>query len=502
MATTTYRQRFATVMRNALRRSAPRAAATAALTFCAVAGGGIIFLAGGNPFVLPALCVAVIFLLLLSRHMEILIYLLLAISLLLEQFQIFGIDNLLALKIPIYLNLSLITGVDALAMNPIELLLGLTIGIWFIRATVSREWSLRRIPNAGMAFVFLCMLVGFVAYGLGTGGVFTVALWEVRALFYLCATYFITPQLIRTRPQIRACIWIIIVTVAIKGLQGCWRFFVSLEGSLGDVPAITGHEDALFMDTVFVLMIAMFFLHVYGRQFWAMVLTFPPTFLTFLITQRRIAYGTLVFSAIIVIAFMSRRTQLLAAKLAIPLVFVVMLYAGAFWNSSSTIALPIQQVRSIFEEGENEDSSNTYRKVENFNLEQTIRRHPLGVGFGNKYLIIMPLDEVDFPLWDYIPHNCIYWMWAKTGFIGFIVFWLFFGSCICQTLMDYRKFSDPYFKAVALMVATFIFSQVVVAYYDLQITFYRNMIYLGICMGLPATMRHVEGIDNTESRSV
>ena len=42
------------------------------------------------------------------------------------------------------------------------------------------------------------------------------------------------------------------------------------------------------------------------------------------------------------------------------------------------------------------------------------------------------------------------------------------------------------------MVLTLIASQVIVAYYDLQITFFRNMIYLGILMAIATAIRRIE----------
>jgi len=454
-------------------------------------GVALVILMGGSPLGVAGLCGAVVFVLLLGRYLELGIYVLLGASLLLEQFQIFGIENLVALKVPFWLNLNLITGVGALVMNPVELLLGLMVGIWFLRAMTSRQWELCPIPNLGVAVTFLGMLLFFTAYGLATGGDLKVALWEIRALYYLCAMFFLTPQLIRTRRQIVVCVWILILGVNVKGLQGCWRFFVTLGGSLGDVPAITGHEDALFMSTTFILTLAFLLLDCRKKQFWALVALFPFTFLTFLVTQRRIAYGVFAFSAIVVFAFLPRARQVRALKLCAPLVPLLLVYTAVFWNSHSTLGLPVQQVKSIFAEGEEEDSSNTYRKVEDYNLEQTIRTFPLGIGFGKKYLVILPLDEVDFPLWDYIPHNCINWIWAKTGCAGFTIFWLFFGISVAQSVIQYRKTDDTYFRAIYLMVITFIVSQIIVAKYDLQITFYRNMIYLGTCMGMAVAMEEI-----------
>jgi hypothetical protein len=457
----------------------------------------------GSPmvFALGVICV------LLLARLEVGIYVLLAAAMVLEQFQIFGIDSPLTGQIPFYSNLNSVTGIAPLYINPVEVVLVGMVGIWALRAASSREWNLRPIPHLDVAIPFLGVLLFYTFYGLVRGGDLKAALWEIRALYYLCAAYFLGTQLIRTRRQISICLWIIIIGVSLKGLQGCWRFFVELDGEIAGVPAITSHEDALFMVTAFVLMTSLFLQGCWKRkEFIALALAFPTSFLTFLLTQRRIAYGVLALSLLIVFTLLSRSRKKLALKLALPFLLLLLVYTAVFWNSSSTVALPIRQTKSIFQEGEKEDTSNTYRKIENFNMEQTIRQNPLGLGFGRRYLILVPLPKVDFPLWDYIPHNCIYWMWAKTGFAGFIVFWLFFATVAVQTIVDYRHADNPFYRAVCLMVITFIISQLAVAYYDLQITFYRNMIYLGIAMALPMAIRnlprtHAPRLCHSEERS-
>jgi len=459
-----------------------------------VFGAGLIAVTNGNLLVIPAFCAGIAFLLLLTRYLELGIYVLLAASLLLEQFQIFGIKDIVTQKIPFFLNLNLTTGIGALVFNPVEVLMGLVIALWFLRAVTSREWHLYPIPNFGIAVVFLGMLIFFTGYGLARGGNWKASLWEIRALYYLCGMYFLTSQVIRNRQQVRVCIWIILVTISIKGLQGVWRYVVTLQSDLTGIRAITGHEDALFISSVFVLMVCFYFLEYRGPELKFSLIFLPTTFITFLLAQRRICYGTVGFSLFVVVAMMPRDKKMLALKAMAPFMVVLLLYTAAFWNSSSKLGMPVQKIKSVFVEqkGTEDESSNFYRKAELVNLKQTIRHHPMGIGFGNKYEIVMPLDKVDFPLWEYIPHNCIYWMWVKTGFAGFMIFWLFFGTAIIQAVIDYRNMKDPYFKSVTLMVLTLIASQVIIAYYDLQITFFRNMIYLGIVMAIASAIRRIE----------
>ncbi|MFT7463020.1 MAG: hypothetical protein ACI9EF_001362 [Pseudohongiellaceae bacterium] len=122
------------------------------------------------------------------------------------------------------------------------------------------------------------------------------------------------------------------------------------------------------------------------------------------------------------------------------------------------------------------------------------------MGFGKKYKIVVPLDAVDFPLWEYIQHNCILWMWCKMGFLGYWTFWIFLGLLIVQLTIDFRHKVHPLYRSVQVMTRVFIITQLIVANYDLQLTFYRNMMYLGGLFGLCVPIRILAGAAAAEQR--
>ncbi|MEI6150618.1 MAG: O-antigen ligase family protein, partial [bacterium] len=353
------------------------------------------------------------------------------------------------------------------------------------------------VPNLGIAVLFLLMLFFFTGYGLlRGGGNGKAALWEIRPLYYLCGMYFLTTQLIRTRHQVRVCIWIIISGLAFRGLLGCWHFFITLHMKVSEVRAILGHEDSLFFVTGFVLLAALVFLGYRGRERMFLAWTALPNLIAFVFNQRRVTFGVLGLCLGLVVVLLPSPQRLRSLRVVIPLAILVAAYTAVFWKSSGALAMPAQKIKSCFvrQEGTADDSSNEWRKQELLNLRATIRASPQGIGFGQKYLVVVPYADIGdfFPLWNYIPHCAIYWIWVKTGFVGFTIFWLFFGVAIVQAMIDYRAMRDPYFKAIALMVMLFIVGQVIVAYYDLQITYYRNMIYLGIAMGLGTVIRRID----------
>jgi hypothetical protein len=122
-----------------------------------------------------------------------------------------------------------------------------------------------------------------------------------------------------------------------------------------------------------------------------------------------------------------------------------------------------------------------------------------GIGFGNKYDQPISLVFIPFSLRDYIPHNEIFWLIVKSGMVGFFFFWLFLDAFILRAAHLFYRLADPYLKSICAMIIIAIIGQVVVSYYDLQLTFYRNMVYLGLVMGFLPTLEILNAVP-AESR--
>ena len=69
-----------------------------------------------------------------------------------------------------------------------------------------------------------------------------------------------------------------------------------------------------------------------------------------------------------------------------------------------------------------DESSDLYRRIENYDLVYTAHAKPLtGVGFGKPFYRPVPLPDISFDVfYQYIPHNSILWIWLKTGYLGFV----------------------------------------------------------------------------------
>jgi O-antigen ligase len=183
-------------------------------------------------------------------------------------------------------------------------------------------------------------------------------------------------------------------------------------------------------------------------------------------------------------------------------------YVAMFANSTAGYAKPAHAIIAVFHPNQDDlrdTSSNLYRTVENFDLKYTIQHNNFlfGVGFGKPYLQPIPLttlfqniQSVDI-YYNYVPHNNIYWAWMRLGAIGFLVFWFLIGSIIVRGSTIARQLRDRYLQLVAIYTVAITIMEIIVAYADYQLFFYRNVIYLGLLAGI---LMKLPELDKEEAR--
>jgi hypothetical protein len=408
-----------------------------------------------------------------------------------DQFEIPGFESL-TYKISYFANLKTITYLPRLnsgVVNPLELHLALLFFVWFLVICVRKDVKLNRIPVwFASTTTFLWLIVSFVS-GMRSGGDFMAALWEARALFYLGLMYFFVPQIIKTREQIQAFIWVCIIAISFKALEGASRF-VRLGFGLGGYDALLTHEDPVFIITMMILLLGLLVFGVQSSQKKFLSWLFVPLLLGFYAANRRAAYASLGVSILAFAVLLPKEQILRFSKVAVPVVLVLALYTAVLWDSSSNWATPIQQIRSGFEEdeaklGERNYYSNLYRRLEDYNLAVTIQNAPvLGIGFGTRYSQPLTLARISYTMRDYMAHNNVIWLFVKIGAIGFFLFWFFIDGFACLGGSTLSRLKDPYLQVVCTVIIVAVISQIVAAYFDLHLVRYRTMLYMGALMGL------------------
>ena len=461
--------------------------------------GAVIHVSYGNVFAGAAVVLLIGLMLVTFYRVVYSFFAFIGMVLLFDQFQIPGFHSL-TYKFDYFKNLKEITflpSIPAGVLNAIELHLLFILFVWVLILVLRRDVRLSRIPVWGAFLLLYGWFIFSIIYGIKTGGDFLPALWETRALFYLAFVYLMIPHLIQTRKQLEMFMWICIGIIAFKAFQGVGRYAI-LGFNFRGLPALTNHEDPLFILSLCILLLGFLVFKVDHKQRKSLLFLLLPLLLGFYTGQRRavIAASFVVLPVFFILLPGDKQRKFLKGALPVVIFFVV--YCGTFWNSNHVLAQPVQLIKSgIVQDKESmslEDYySNLYREYENYDLAVTARTYPIfGTGFGKKYLQPIPLVNIAFPLRDYIPHNEIFWIIVKTGSIGFFFFWLFFTSYGLHGATVFMTLRDPYLKSICGMIIATIIAQMVVSYYDLQLTFYRNMIYLGALMGLLPVLQRLD----------
>ncbi len=460
------------------------------LIFSGMLGGGLYY-SGGNVALVTGTIYLTFALLLSVLRIDFSMYLLMLSVMIFDQFSIPGFDAVTQ-NVGFFNNLKEISYVpffEAGVVSPFEIhLLFLCLAL-LLHACVLKNFVIKPIAVWGAFLLFFLSLAFAFLNGLRGGGDFLVALWEVRALFYLCLMYVLVPQILNTRRQVNILFWIFIIGITFKAIQGVLRF-VDLGFTTGGYAVLTNHEDAAFMVTLFMLLIGLLLYNIDGKQRKWLLMFLVPLLLGFYVAQRRASYASLLVCLTALILFLPALKRRQFLKLFLPVLAGALIYGFVFWNDTGTLGRPVQMIKSGIVAPDKQTqfqdySSNLYRDNENYNLAQTVVNNPvLGIGFGKKYDQPISLVSIRFPLRDYIPHNQIYWVLVKMGAVGFFLFWYFFNCFVAKGTQIFARLKDPYLKVVTLVIVLAVINQMVVSFYDLQLTYYRNMIYLGSLMGL------------------
>lgn len=449
------------------------------------------------------------FLVLAVVRPDIALYTFLFLVVLFDQFEVAGFEPA-TFQVMFFNNIKEIAylpEIEQAVFNPVEFHLVIITLSWVVHYFINSHIDFRPIPVWPAFILFMGWFGLSFFYGIMQGGDFLVALWEIRAVFYMAMMYLLVPQVIRTKKQINILFWVFIAAVTIKAIQGGVRY-ISLGFSTGGYETLTSNEDPVMMIPMIVFLMALLVFKTNSAQRTMLFICLIPILLGFYAGQRRASYAALLITIAAFLILLPPKVQWSFLKKSLPFALVLGIYGAMYWNSDEPIAAPVQLIKSGIVTPDPEENlrhyySNVYREIENYNLSVTAQREPvLGIGFGNAYDMPVELANISFPLRDYIPHNQLFWVYIKTGAVGFMLFFFFFNAFAFRGVAVYTRLKDPYLKAVALVVVIAVLNQLVVSYFDVMLTFYRNMIYLGCLMGLLPALEAAAKVEEEQSQNM
>jgi hypothetical protein len=321
------------------------------------------------------------------------------------------------------------TDVKALFMSGLDILLVSLVVIAIARermgATIDR---IGRIPTprpmVKLVFISFAGTAFTALSGWARGGDTSIMLWQMDRVLYLPLVFWLFHMGLRGPADHLALGKVLLAAATFRALAATYIIHTVYEppddnGIIAILPYATTHNDSMLFAAAFVVCLALAFTRA-GKQYLRIVYVVLPILVLGMISNhRRLVWVhiALVVAALYVVTptnAIKRKVQRIVLKLS-P---VALLYCLAGWNSGSRLFKPVQTLRSVVDS--KSDASTLWRDIENFNLVATIRQNPIfGVGYGNKYLEIVPLPAVDYPLEMYLPHNSILGLLSAAGYVGF-----------------------------------------------------------------------------------
>lgn len=337
-------------------------------------------------------------------------------------------------------------------------------------------------------FLLLCVVWGTV-HGLSTGGDLKITVNEVRSFWYLFLGYLLAYNLIRSKVHLRSFFWFVIICAGIKALEGVYIYAIVIHGDLADYHAIMSHEESFFWISILLLIVLSSLYYKYRPQFYTALALIPFILISLVANNRRADFVALLVGLLVawLLIFVSRsgaRKGLIVVLISTSL--LVGAYVAAFYNGQGGFSEPARAIVSVFHPDPTSAASNLYRDIEDYDLKYTVKLNPLGLGFGKPFLQPIPLPDIskDDPVYNFIPHNTIYWVWMRLGPIGYLALWYLMGSIIVRGCLYVRQLKDRYLQLIAIYIVCMFIMEIMVAFADYQLSFYRNVIYVGMLAGI------------------
>jgi hypothetical protein len=382
--------------------------------------------------------------------------------------------------------------VPGVGLMPLELLLlACTLGVLARRLFVADtrlDYGALMLP----LLVLTALVAWAVAFGLSQGGDRTAAMWETRGLFMLLPLYFVAVNVLRTRADLRMLSLVLGVALFVACFETLYRHFTYIRGSysLGTSTDLAfAHEVAIFAAALaFYLLTQCLWSTSPWRTVLCGLLTIIP--LSALIVTHRRAGMIALDASLILLALTLLRTDVRRFLVIVPLATIVI--AGLLavtWNEPGGLGQPARSVQTVIGTGERAEdvSSDDYREREAANVRANILAKPVqGLGFGREYSFPNALPDLSgfWPMYRYLPHNSVLWVWMKGGVLAFIALLFLFALAMNRSAQLFISLGDPPLRTAALTAGACMLMFAVFAYTDLGLVTPAAVFFFGLTLGV------------------
>jgi hypothetical protein len=398
----------------------------------------------------------------------------------------------------LYLNLHEHTHIQALRFSALELLIVLMMLIVvsrkLLRDPIDDPLNLGAIPSP-MKVAFGCFFGAIVfleIYGVGRGGDFRNSLWQLRQLFWLPVLGVLFGNAFKTARARVLLLRALMVIAWIRCAMGTY-FYVAVAKPMGIKPDYTTtHSDTVLTVVASLIGLTALAEKPSRQHIFLNVLLQPMLLVGLIVNNRRLAFVVLGAGLAALVALGPPSLLRFLKRAVIVMLPVLAIYVAVGWNSTSGIFKPVSMIRSVSSQ---EDSSSKTRDIENFNLIQTLKLHPiLGSGFGHEYYEMVQADRVDqyFAQYRYIAHNSVLWLLSLSGWVGFTFVWMVFPVAALVALRVYRSSTTVTDRVTAFAALAAVLAFVLQAWGDMGLQSWMATLIVSSLTGATGSMLMVQ----------
>ncbi len=294
-------------------------------------------------------------------------------------------------------------------------------------------------------------VIGFEVYGILRGGKLEPSFIQVLPLFTMPVVGYAFLMGLRGRDDLYALANIIVSVAMARSVLVAWVFFIICLPQGFRPEYATTHGDSVTFAAAFLILLANVIEIRNRRTFWRFAIVGGGLLMAMVMNNRRLAFASIAVGAIAMYVTLpqSKTRQKVNRYLRI-----IIPIAGLYFFIGEGIDHPLfAPARLAWSAFAQKDESSNSRVVENENLMATLNDFPLlGQGFGHEYKELEKHGDISefMPLYKYVPHNSVLWLWTVGGLVGFALLWMGYVVAAYLAARAYRFAENPVERASTL----------------------------------------------------
>jgi hypothetical protein len=346
---------------------------------------------------------------------------------------------------------------DAFLVDPLPFKIRPVETIFLIVLIMAGAKGSRVGPMRSALMLALVTTVFFFLYGVMLkGGDSRAASWQVYLLLAGPLTAFAVAATHTTAAHFRTLAKVFLAAAMYRAIMCLIFYFAYVRNSTEAIPPVmtTHHDTVLWVSAIGILLVGIVEKGARGARL--AVVCIPMLLLAIQYNNRRLAWVSLVFSlATMFFLLPPSKIKRKVKRMAMVMVPILGLYVAIGWGQGGRIFAPIQSLQSM--SAEKPDPSTLARNAENLSLIATAAAYgpSTGTGWGHKYIELTNKYSIAeaMELWPYVPHNSILGLFAYTGFLGVLGYWMMFVTAMFLHARMARTAVDPQHVSVGLVGA-------------------------------------------------